>query len=135
MKFILTIIIVFVYCSHSFGQQAALMYDSQHAVTKDSIGVIKRIASHPLSRNLKVVYTNGKKRKVPEKEVWGFRGRTGHLYRVYKGDVFRVMPKKDFVRYERHLTGTHYQVRFSSDLDSPMVWSKRKARKYGSQLN
>ena len=130
MKLIFSVLLLLASCLCSFAQHPALMYNRQHPVTEDSVGVIKRIAAPPLSKKLKVVYENGRKRKVLKDDVWGFQDRRGRLFRVYEGAVYRTIIKDDIVKYQRQKPGTNeYQWRYSTDLDSPLYWTKRKARR------
>jgi len=121
--------VLFVALSAScFGQQPALMNDSQHPVSADSVGTIKRIKS-PVGKKLKVVYTNGQKRKIQKNDLWGFRNRSGRLYRLYDNKALRVVKQKDVVKYEYKQPGTtHFSWRYSADLNSPVYRTKRKAR-------
>jgi hypothetical protein len=112
-----------------FGQNPALMYTSHSGVSEDSIGVIKRIKS-PVGKKVKVIYSNGQKSKILKSELWGFRTRSGRLYRLYDGKALRVVKQNDIVKYEYKQPGTTcYSRRYSANLDSPVVWTKRKARR------
>jgi hypothetical protein len=112
-----------------FGQHPALLYDSRHPVAEDSIGIIKRIKSS-YGKKLKVVYTNGQKRKIYKRELWGFQSRNGRLYRLYDNKAMRVIRQGEIVKYEYKQPGTDcFSWRYSANLDSPVYRTKRKARR------
>ncbi|KAA6432660.1 hypothetical protein FEM33_23340 [Dyadobacter flavalbus] len=128
MKGGLLIVLLGLLSGRCFGQFPALMYDSKHAVWEDSVGTIKKIAS-PYGKNLKVVYKNGQKRKILKSGLWGFRDRSGKLYRLYDNKAMRVLRQSDLIKYAYKQPGTHhFSWRYSTDLDSPVVRTKRKAR-------
>lgn len=129
MKYNLLTIFLCTVCLSCNGQGPALLFSRQHPVTSDSLGVIKKIKSPPFGENLKVIYGDGQKRKVLKNDLWGFQGSNGRLYRIYDNKVFRVIRQGSIVKYERRLAGTNqYQWRFSSDLDSPLFQTRKKAR-------
>lgn len=112
-----------------FGQKAALMYTSHSSVSEDSVGMIKRIKS-PVGKKVKVIYANGQKTKILKSELWGFQNSRGRVYRLYDSKALRVVKQNDIVKYEYKQPGTTcYSRRYSADLDSPVVWTKRKARR------
>ncbi|WP_276345602.1 hypothetical protein [Daejeonella sp. JGW-45] len=129
LKYKFLAIFLFTVCFSTYGQAPALLFDRQDPVTEDATGVIKKIKSPEYGKYLKVVYLNGRKNKVLKSTLWGFQGNNGKLYRIYDNKVFKIVKQDDIVKYERTLAGTNqYQRRFSSDLDSPLYQTKRKAR-------
>jgi len=128
MRYGLLFVLFFACLACCSGQGSALMYDSQHAVSADSFGIIKRIKS-PVGKKVKIVYTNGQKRKILKDELWGFRNRSGRVYRLYDNKALRIVKQKDVVKYEYKQPGTtHFSTRYSADLNSPVYRTKRKAR-------
>ncbi len=129
LKYKFLTLFLFTVCSSTYGQGPALLFNRQYPVTEDSLGVIKKIKSPELGKYIKVVYSNGRKNKVLKDNLWGFQDRNGRLYRIYNNKTFKIVKQDDIVKYERTLAGTNqYQRRFSSDLDSPLYQTKRKAR-------
>lgn len=128
MRYRLLFVLFFAFSTCCFGQGFALMYDSQHAISADSVGIIKRIKS-PVGKKIKVVYTNGRKRKILKDELWGFRNRGGRIYRLYDNKALRIVKQKDIVKYEYKQPGTtHFSWRYSANPDSPVYRTKEKAR-------
>ncbi len=129
LKYKILTVLFFAVCFSTYAQGPALLFDREAPVTKDSLGVIKKIKSPQTGKYLKVVYDSGRKNKVLKSDLWGFRGSKGRLYRIDDNKVFKVLKQDDIVKYERTLAGTNQrQRRFSSDLDSPLYQTKRKAR-------
>lgn len=130
MKGRLLSVLWFLLSVRCFGQFPALMYDSKHAVSEDSVGAIKKIVA-PYGKKLKVVYENGQKRKILKSDLWGFQNRSGRLYRLYRNKAMRVLKQGDVVKYVYKQPGTHnFSWRYSADLDSPVFRTKRKARHF-----
>lgn len=129
LKFNLLFILIFALALSGYGQSPALLFSPQNPVSADSHGVIRKIKAPETGKNLTVVYHDGQKRKVLKDEVWGFLDKKGRAYRIADNQVLRVVSQNDIVKYERKLAGTNqYQRRFSADLESPLVQTKRKAR-------
>ncbi|MCF8452916.1 MAG: hypothetical protein K9G42_06915 [Pedobacter sp.] len=129
LKFKLLSIFLFALTLSCYGQTPALLFSPQNQVTADSHGVIRKIKAPATGKNLMVVYNDGQKRKLLKDDLWGFLDRKGRSYRIDDNKVFRVVRQDDIVKYDRKLAGTNqYQRRFSADLESPLVQTKRKAR-------
>ncbi|MCF0073487.1 hypothetical protein LZD49_23615 [Dyadobacter sp. CY261] len=119
---------------NALGQRAALLYRSTDIETTQPDSSIRNIWPQKFGRYMVIKYKNGVKTKVPKDAVWGFRDKKGRLYRMFKREPFEVVKNEGYVRYAFNsfiyidpMIIPHKEARFSATLDSPIVFTKKKA--------
>lgn len=118
------------------GQRAALFYRSADIDAMRPDSTIRDIWPQKFGKYMRVKYKTGIKTKVPKDAVWGYRNRKGKLFRIYKGQPYQVVKNGQYVKYyyqdfiyiEPALV-SNLEARYSTTLDSPIVFTKRKARR------
>ena len=129
----LLILIAIVGVLHTESSAQRVLYNSQQLNqpnTKRSIRTIR--PNWALSPTITVVYADGHKEKVDRETIWGYEDRKKRVYRYHKNGFYRLMDTGDVIHYRQSRTtgrGMASVNYFSSSLDSPVCWTKRKARK------
>ncbi|MEO6685353.1 MAG: hypothetical protein ABIN24_05285 [Dyadobacter sp.] len=121
----LLILILFISCSFSdsFGQHQKLLYHSSDIGKSDSL-TIKKIHPQQYSKYVKIRNQDGTKSKILKDSLWGFTDRKGHIFRFRKRLPYRVVFKKDFVKYVYN--GCRFtNIFYSKSPDSDMVHFKK----------
>lgn len=116
------------------GYAQRVFFTSQDLNRPASATVLKHVRPNlAVSRNITVVYQDGRKTRVPRNAIWGFEDRQKRVYRLYKNDFFEVVERGDLIRYVRSTRATDGQptiyTYFSKTLDSDIHWKIRKAKK------
>ncbi len=136
-RFIFSLAILFAFGSNGWAQR--VLYSSQ-AINQSYQGpAIRTIRPRwYFASNITIKYADGRSQDVPKDSVWGYEDQRGRLYRYYKRDFYRVLNTEGLVRYSiLRPTGrgvADYQY-FSQDYDSPLRWTKAKARRDSSQVS
>lgn len=115
------------------GLAQRVLYTSQDIGQPYQGPAIKAIRPHwYFSSTLTINYKDGHSQDVPRDSIWGYEDRRGRRYRYYKHDFYRVLATDGLVRYSiqrpsgRGVADFRY---FSQDYDSPLRWTKAKARR------
>ena len=121
---------------NALGQRAALFYRSTDIDTVSPDSSIRDIWPQKFGKHMRIKYKTGVKKKVLKDAVWGYRNRKGSLYRMYKGMPYLVVKNGTYVKYFYedlvYIDPTfipNSEARYSATLDSPIVFTKRKARR------
>ncbi|SKC19071.1 hypothetical protein [Dyadobacter psychrophilus] len=121
---------------NAFGQSAALFFQSADIGNARTDSSIRDVWPQKFGKYMRIKYTNGDKTKILKDSVWGFRSRKGRLYRMYKGEPYQFVVKDGYIKYYYDtfaLTEPTIipvtEARYSATLDSPIVFSKKKARR------
>jgi hypothetical protein len=116
---------------HCLAQR--VLYTSQDISQPYQGPAIRAIRPHwYYSPTLTIKYKDGRSQDVPRDSIWGYEDRRGRRYRYYKGTFYRVLDANGLVRYSiqrptgRGVANMHY---FSQGYDSPLRWTKAKARR------
>ena len=136
-RFVFLLAILFVSSSNGWAQR--VIYSSQ-AINEPYQGpAILTIRPHGYFRStITIKYADGRSQDVPKDSIWGYEDQRGRLYRYYKHDFYRVANTEGLVRYTiLRPTGhgvANYKY-FSQDYDSPLRWTRAKARRDSSQIS
>lgn len=129
----LLILFAVVGAMHTESLAQRVLYNSQQINQPDTEQGIRNVRPNwALSPTITVVYDDGRKEKVDRKTIWGYEDRRKRVYRYHKNSFYRLINTGDVVRYRqlrttgRGMASINY---FSNNLDSPVRWTKRKARK------
>nr|WP_295934304.1 hypothetical protein [uncultured Dyadobacter sp.] len=125
-----------IFAENALGQRAALIYSSADIDTMRPDSSVRNVWPQKFGKYMRIKYKTGVKAKVPKDAVWGFRDKKGNLFRMYKGMPYRVVKNGEYVKYyyedliyiEPTLVPS-IEARYSATLDSPIVFTKRKARR------
>lgn len=118
------------------SQKAALFFQSTDIENARTDSSIRDVWPQKLGKYMRIKYRNGTKTKVPKESVWGFRNKKGRLYRMYRGEPYEVVVKDGYIKYY-YETFVYIEpalipdteTRYSTTLDSPIVFSRKKARR------
>ena len=135
-RYHLVIIFLLSLAENAFGQSAALFFRSADIENARTDSLIRDVWPQKFGKYIRIKYTNGDKAKIAKNSVWGFRSKKGRLYRMYKGEPYQVVVKDGYVKYY-YDTFAYIEPalipitesRYSATLNSPIVFSKKKARR------
>lgn len=121
------------------GQAQRVLYSSHTINQSGQDAAIKTIRPHwAFSNVITVIYKNGHTERIPKDSIWGYEDRHGRLYRYYKNEFYRVRKVENLVYYTiLRPTGQSVANRrlFSKSYDSPLRWTKAKARRDSNYLD
>jgi hypothetical protein len=130
-RFILVLVIISGLALTGYAQQ--VLYSSQDIHQSYKGPAIKSIRQNwVFSPAITVRYVDGHTERIPKDSIWGYEDRRGRLYRYYKNEFYKIRKEKDVIYYTiqrpngEGITNHHY---FSQDYDTPLRWTKNKARR------
>jgi len=134
MKYYYVILVTLLLAQNALGQ-AALYFRSSDIKNASIDSPIRDVLPQKFGKHMRIKYRNGDRAKILKESVWGFRNRKGRLYRMYKGEPYEVVEKDGYIKY-RYDTFVYTapafipitEDRYSATLDSPIVFSKKKAQ-------
>ena len=111
-----------VVCSQA--QENRVLYSSADIKQQPTFPKIKSIRSASAFPFITAVYEDGSKKKISNKDVWGFI-QDGKLYRRYKRDFLEVVSQGDLIEYKSRPIPDHDVTTNSTNMvDRPHVFSK-----------
>jgi hypothetical protein len=99
--FTFLIILSLSFSTESLAQYYRVLFTSNDISSTDSIGFIKHINFSEASDHIWVKYKDGHKVKIKNDTIWGFSDKKSHIYRFFKGDIYKVTLFGYMVKYER----------------------------------
>ena len=109
---------------YSQAQENRVLYSSADIKQQPVLPKIKSIRSASAFSFMTVRYEDGSKKKINNKDVWGFV-QDGRLYRRYKRDFLEIVSQGDLIEYKSRPIPQHDVITNSTDMiDRPHVFSK-----------
>jgi hypothetical protein len=109
------------YCQ---AQENRVLYSSAEIKQEPAPPKIKSIRSASAFPFITVVYENGSKKKIDNKDVWGFI-LDGRLYRRYKRDFLEVVNQGELIEYKsRPIPDYDVTTNSTNMIERPHVFSK-----------
>ncbi len=110
--------------AYSQAQENRILYSSVEIKQAPALPNISSIRSASAFPFVTVVYENGTKKKIDNKDIWGFISE-GRLYRRYKRDFLEVVKQGDLIEYRsRRIPDYDVTTNSTNMIDRPHVFSR-----------
>jgi hypothetical protein len=119
-------------------QAQRVLYSSQSIKQRYHGPLIKAIRPHSVfTQFITIKYADGHSEQIDKDSIWGYEDRHGRIHRYYNKQFYLVRKANDVVYYSiqrptgQGIANLRY---FSQDYDSPLRWTKAKARNDSHQI-